>query len=148
MVDDNVLALVPETDVAWAAGLFEGEGTVGFYKQVVIGLAMTDRDVVERFASILDMKVYSMKNKVGRKVMYHAKGGRYHAEKALQLFKSYLGKRRLRQFEEALAYRIVGPQCRRMMDGNPPICQHGKPMLGKNNKWRCRVRLQEWRRSA
>lgn len=49
-----------QTDIAWAAGLFEGEGTwiVRSPKgrgnpTVVITLQMCDRDVVERFAAIM-----------------------------------------------------------------------------------------------
>jgi hypothetical protein len=48
------------TDIAWAAGLFEGEGFMSVYQrqfgakvQPQIGLGMTDRDVVERFVAIV-----------------------------------------------------------------------------------------------
>lgn len=42
------------TERAWAAGLFEGEGWITDRDKngVQIGLGMTDRDVVERFAEI------------------------------------------------------------------------------------------------
>lgn len=45
-------------EVAWAAGLFEGEGyfrraQVGARVYLAIGIEMRDRDVVERFVSIL-----------------------------------------------------------------------------------------------
>lgn len=43
-------------DVAWAAGLFEGEGScfVGSgQRQPIVSLVMTDEDVVRRFARIL-----------------------------------------------------------------------------------------------
>ena len=47
-----------ESDVAWAAGLFEGEGCFNAYRRqskwgVQVRLAMADRDVVERFAQIV-----------------------------------------------------------------------------------------------
>lgn len=53
-----------ETDIAWAAGLFEGEGTVftanqlhrtsgKTYSYPRLELKMTDQDVVERFRSIV-----------------------------------------------------------------------------------------------
>jgi hypothetical protein len=50
-----------KTDIAWAAGLFEGEGTwivrqpqgKGRFPTAVIALQMTDRDVVERFAEVM-----------------------------------------------------------------------------------------------
>lgn len=47
------------SEIAWAAGLFEGEGCFAVctsqkgYKQRVAQLAMTDKDVVERFHVIL-----------------------------------------------------------------------------------------------
>jgi hypothetical protein len=51
-----------KTDIAWAAGLFEGEGTWivrpprgrGTKTTTVVMLQMCDRDVVERFASIME----------------------------------------------------------------------------------------------
>jgi hypothetical protein len=50
-------------EVAWAAGLFEGEGTIGVRKtpgcQVYISLTSTDEDVVREFARVVDAgKVY------------------------------------------------------------------------------------------
>lgn len=44
-----------ETDVAWAAGLFEGEGCISIYAEdrPRLSMAMTDRDVMERFQSIV-----------------------------------------------------------------------------------------------
>lgn len=45
-------------DLAWAAGLFEGEGCVGLQKKpggrhlVLLQVASTDRDVLERFMAI------------------------------------------------------------------------------------------------
>lgn len=48
-----------EADVAWAAGLFEGEGCLNAYRRpsgkwsIQLRLGMTDRDVVEQFAAIV-----------------------------------------------------------------------------------------------
>ena len=50
--------VTPE-QIAWAAGLFEGEGCLGAYPrsrnrtQIMACLGMTDRDVVERFAAVV-----------------------------------------------------------------------------------------------
>jgi len=50
-------------EIAWAAGLFEGEGTLNVYRrssgklQVQVRLGMTDRDVVERFLRASKVKV-------------------------------------------------------------------------------------------
>lgn len=51
--------MAPDTDIAWAAGLFEGEGCMNSHPRGKRGsgtqlrLAMTDRDVVERFAAVI-----------------------------------------------------------------------------------------------
>jgi len=42
-------------DIAWAAGLFEGEGTIYFHNQSTryrLGLKMTDKDVMDKFFNI------------------------------------------------------------------------------------------------
>lgn len=49
-----------DLQVAWAAGLFEGEGTI--YKRkgrgVKIRVSMTDKEVVDKFAGIFGISVY------------------------------------------------------------------------------------------
>lgn len=44
-----------ETDIAWAAGLFEGEGCIHLNSQryLWVSLASTDQDVLERFCRIV-----------------------------------------------------------------------------------------------
>jgi hypothetical protein len=44
-----------EADVAWAAGLFEGEGSFGVRANgtVLLSLASTDKDVIDRFRSVV-----------------------------------------------------------------------------------------------
>jgi hypothetical protein len=56
-----------ESDFAWAIGLYEGEGTVGIYgsgsgrtRRARMSIGMVDRDVVEKFHSIV---------KVGRVIL-------------------------------------------------------------------------------
>ena len=43
-------------EIAWAAGLFEGEGCICWVKKTAakLSIEMTDRDVLERFAQIVD----------------------------------------------------------------------------------------------
>lgn len=49
-----------DAELAWAVGLFEGEGCINTYRRgpngtgVQLRLAMNDQDVVERFASLMD----------------------------------------------------------------------------------------------
>lgn len=49
----------PRVDLAWATGLFEGEGSLGVYGNGGVGrvstmrLVMSDEDIVRRFAAIV-----------------------------------------------------------------------------------------------
>jgi hypothetical protein len=46
----------PKHEIAWAAGLFEGEGSLGYYsKKCSATLVTTDRDVLERFAAVVGL---------------------------------------------------------------------------------------------
>lgn len=59
---------VTSEDIAWAAGLFEGEGSasshlIGNYRSPCISLAMTDEDVVRKFYEII--KVGTITNQKG-----------------------------------------------------------------------------------
>lgn len=49
--------MTSECEIAWAAGLFEGEGSLSVRtansRQAVITIASTDRDVIERFAKVV-----------------------------------------------------------------------------------------------
>lgn len=61
------------TDIAWAAGLFEGEGWWGprarTSAEAIVG--MTDRDVVERFAAVVGVGRISIEERAeGRKTLY------------------------------------------------------------------------------
>jgi hypothetical protein len=53
--------MASETEVAWAAGLFEGEGTVsvsGAWKRARLQMKMTDEDVIRRFCRIVGGRVH------------------------------------------------------------------------------------------
>lgn len=63
---------ISSLDIAWLAGLLEGEGCfhIGkrkvkdkMYKRVIISLAMTDKEPVERAAKLFNTKVTTYKNK-------------------------------------------------------------------------------------
>ena len=61
----KVMAIDP--DVAWAAGLFEGEGYFSIAKKkqdVCMGLAMVDQDVVARFATIVEVGYFRQRKKM------------------------------------------------------------------------------------
>ena len=104
------------TEIAWAAGLFEGEGNLYLQqtsgrrgpKQPQMSLAMTDRDVVERFREVVGegtIRIHDdLKHPHFKRQYRWRMCGWKRISDALDLFKPYLGDRRLekvREFEEA-----------------------------------------------
>lgn len=102
-----------DTAVAWAAGLFEGEGCMNAYAngtavRMQVRLGMTDRDVVERFAAIVGVGNLSVHDPPA----HRAKGWKplytwcvYEAEKVrvvIALLLPYMGERRRAKAEEVL----------------------------------------------
>jgi hypothetical protein len=96
------------TDLAWLAGLLEGEGT--FLKPfpsaprlVTVRVSMTDRDVVARAASLMGVGIASFrpKNPKHRPVwIATAKGTR--ARELMVMLKPLMGERRQSQIDAAL----------------------------------------------
>lgn len=104
---------VPGTplEIAWAAGLFEGEGTIHCSPQgkrrsgVQIRLAMTDKDTVERFASIVGCGGTYRRNPQKAHWKPTWDWYAYDARKVgpvLEAFLPYLGERRKAKALEAL----------------------------------------------
>ena len=99
-------------DIAWAAGLFEGEGTIsvppGRPRSVVLKVDMTDRDVLERFTRIVGVShvraTHSSNPLRGSKPQW-----RWFASSStdvlriLRMFLPYLGERRTAKAQEAIA---------------------------------------------
>jgi hypothetical protein len=101
--------------MAWAAGLFEGEGTVRAvsnqkhpYASIRLQLRMTDEDVVKRFAEVVGcLRVngpYTNRDgSLGNKPMWYWQTSRQDEVKRILIdFWPYLGKRRQAQAQEAL----------------------------------------------
>jgi hypothetical protein len=91
------------TDIAWAAGLFEGEGSIFINnnngrKYVLLNLSSTDRDVVEKFTAIMGCgKMYGPyvdKNPARPRYSWHTKS-RADSVKAIVLLEPFLCERRL-----------------------------------------------------
>lgn len=53
--------MTPEQEIAWAAGLFEGEGCISTYQSdsTQLTLVSTDYDVIDRFARIVGVGTVS-----------------------------------------------------------------------------------------
>ena len=104
-----------ELQVAWAAGFFEGEGCISnVRKSQSISLNNTDKDVIERFISIVKYgnligpyKSNGTKHKHTHKPYWMwAVAKKSEVKRILEMFLPYLGKRRRQRAEQAL-YRIT-----------------------------------------
>ena len=133
--------MTTETELAWLAGLLEGEGS---FCETRIHVAMTDRDVIERAAEILGGQVKEKRQPPGRiegRAIYVRKPlfycivyGKRAKEAMVKLF-SYMGKRRQAQIEEQLSVLHFG--------GGRAAVQ-GK-LLSQRNRLRRRFTLAEAR---
>ena len=102
--------MITETDVAWAAGFFEGEGCIKAQKNgrfEVLSLNNTDKDVIERFVNIVNYGnlcgPYTTKKKPTYKPYWSwAVGKKAEVKRILEMFLPYLGKRRKQRAEQAL----------------------------------------------
>lgn len=95
-------------DTLWLAGLLEGEGT--FYKDTnqntcLLSIEMTDRDIIERVANILNSNVISIKSrKKKHKDTYRVRIKGYVAINIMKKIFHLMGKRRKEQIITAIEY--------------------------------------------
>jgi hypothetical protein len=106
-------------DIPWAAGLFEGEGSILIApprnnrpgtNTPYMSMGSVDRDVLERFATVAGGKVYGPYQGQGHKTPEHWKPiyqWRLHGVERVQLllreFWPYLGERRRAKAADAIA---------------------------------------------
>lgn len=101
--------MASEIEIAWAAGLFEGEGcaTMSSHggRTPHLLLCSTDEDVVLRFRRIVgEGNVYRRERPHGRKTTYQwSTAKKAGIERILFSFMPYLGKRRAFRAKELLA---------------------------------------------
>jgi hypothetical protein len=110
---DTPTAKASDTDIAWAAGLFEGEGSVCASKSkgriargLRMQLGMSDQDVVERFFGIVGHgAVYPAKPyKTGWKPRFTWTSNRSkQCIETMETFLPYLGERRTSRWYEVKA---------------------------------------------
>lgn len=125
-----MIPMPSDTDIAWAAGLFEGEGcffATDKYERKTgtvrhchsAQLAMSDLDVVQKFQAIVGVGgiVVVPPKKPHHKTMYRWQiQSRSGLERVADLFMPYLGKRRLEKLGEVLAVLPI--------DHDPLICDY------------------------
>lgn len=94
-----------ERNIAWAAGLFEGEGCIGLRKNgnngipsPLLQLNMTDKDVIIAFQELVGGKIYGPykpRSDIGKKLQWQWQEGRILEVKRILLdFLPYLCNRR------------------------------------------------------
>ena len=98
---------LPDVDVAWMAGLFEGEGCFTFSGgSVRATLAMTDEDVVVRFGDLVGKRVREDRKpsllREGIKAMYEVRLSGRDAVEFMALVKPHMGSRRQARIEELM----------------------------------------------
>lgn len=88
---DNLLP----TDVAYSAGLFDGEGSVGIYKfgmdyRVLVQFGMTDLAPLEKMAALWGSRPHQVRRKFGETKVWHWKLYGGNAKFMLQQMLPYL----------------------------------------------------------
>lgn len=104
-----------DTEIAWLAGLLEGEGSFWMltshvagkqyrYPKVVVN--MTDRDIIERVAAMFETSIYTMpiqRNYPERKQQWRAQISGARAAEWMRRLYPWLGERRRAKIDEVLA---------------------------------------------
>ena len=99
-----------DTDIAWLAGIIEGEGCIIFNRTPSIIVSMTDRDIIERVAKLFGRHCYA--NKPHGKGLKDVFTARIHATDAMGIMEAirpYMGKRRTAKMDEVLRLAAARP---------------------------------------
>jgi hypothetical protein len=105
-----------DTDIAWSAGLFEGEGCIGTYEKKDIDnftyklvMSTTDLDVLERFQSIVGGHI-TRKDHLQREWYKQSwdwsAGGMEHSRLIMCYLFPYLGERRQAKWADVLELKM------------------------------------------
>ncbi len=119
--------MISDADIAWAAGLFEGEGTfdlgrvskdrhTGDRVYARASLGTTDEDVLLRFQAIVGVGSVNKARQMmrsGKKMWYWKAATRDDVEHVAELFRPWLGTRRLARMTEVLStgHKIMECKC-------------------------------------
>jgi hypothetical protein len=125
-------------ELAWAAGLFEGEGAICMMNNSsgYVALSMTDKDVVEKFKSIVRLPIEIRKRlpkNPNHKASYDWRTSRFeYVQFIIALFWNWSGKRRREQAKNCLRLlKKTGltPQYRGVLKNH---CPHGHQYIKEN----------------
>jgi hypothetical protein len=112
------LPAIDDQDLAWLAGLIEGEGTFltgppSAPRSPAVQLSMVDRDVVERAGTLLGVTVVPSRRE-GWKTAYCVRVRGSRAVLWMKRLRPLMGARRRDQIDRAVA--SYGPDPRRLLD--------------------------------
>lgn len=125
-------------NLAWAAGLFEGEGSFTFarrgkYVSIVAELGMTDEDRVRRFHEIVgagSVTTHSNPAKAHWKTIHVWKTGSFEGvQSVIALLWEWLGPRRRNRAKEILKLYHEGKNIRRFTLASPEEVEHVRCLL-------------------
>lgn len=130
-----------EAEIAWAAGVFEGEGCFSLMQQrgrssvsLLAVLGMTDRDVVARFHEIVGVGNVTIRDRPDPR---HKRQWIWQAaaiddvRHVIRLFSPWLGERRSARAAEVLAAYDESPALRI----SRTHCPHGHEFTDENTLW-------------
>lgn len=93
-----------EAQIAWLAGLLEGEGCFHFCRGPYVKLSMTDKDIVERAAELMNGHCQKVKRcQPGCKPVFLVEVCSVRAIYVMNLVFPHMGKRRAEKIKEVLA---------------------------------------------
>lgn len=106
----NPILPMSEADIAWLAGLLEGEGSFfmagdDVYQYPTIVVSMTDLDVIERVARLFGVSVYPQKldkRYPNGKRAYRTQTTGHKAARLMELLLPWMGDRRAAKIKELL----------------------------------------------
>lgn len=102
------MRVISEAEIAWMAGLFDGEGSIVFrgVNTVSLMLQMTDKDIVETWqerAGCGQVKIYYDKRATDRKTLYYWQAShKDDVSRLLLMMIPWLGERRKAKSMEAI----------------------------------------------
>lgn len=98
--------MITTRDIAWAAGFYEGEGSVMFHWRLVrVEIQQTQQWVLEKMRDLFGGTIYLRKKPVkgGRQVTWQWQIGGAHAAGVMMTLYSFLSPRRQYQVRDVLA---------------------------------------------
>jgi hypothetical protein len=92
-----------EVQIAWLAGLLEGEGCFFFRRTAYVKLSMTDRDTVEKAAILMDGRTVMAQKLPSRKQVYKVEICASRALGVMELILPHMGQRRSEKINSVIA---------------------------------------------